>query len=86
MLHRFLFSGRAILLLLALTVLCGCARGYDMHLTNGRSIRASSKPKLDSQGWYIFKDGEGKVERVNSLRVRSIEPASRSEKKPFEYR
>ncbi|HYE33275.1 MAG TPA: YgdI/YgdR family lipoprotein [Methylomirabilota bacterium] len=71
---------------LSSALLMGCARGYDMQLSNGKTIRTMNKPKLDAQGWYIYKDSSGQTERVNSLRVRSIEPASRTLEKRFEYR
>jgi hypothetical protein len=60
-----------------LLCLCGCASRYDITLSNGSVVRTSNKPKLDQQGFYVFKDVSGRELQVNSMRVRQIEPASR---------
>ncbi len=62
------------LCLLALWVLTGCAMHYDITtLPSGNIIRASTKPKLNDQGYYIFKDGLGQEVQINKVKVRKIE-------------
>jgi hypothetical protein len=54
-------------------VLAGCAR-YDITLGNGTIVRAKTKPKLNQEGYYVFKDLTGREVTVNRMRVRQIEP------------
>jgi len=57
----------------ACLALCGCQH-YDVTMANGTVIRAKSKPKLDAEGYYVFKDLSGKEMQVKSMRIRQIEP------------
>jgi hypothetical protein len=62
----------------------GCAVHYDISTFNGQIIRASSKPKLDEQGYYLFKDGSGQVVKINKVKVRKIEAVSPGDR-PSEF-
>lgn len=64
---------RILTLCIALLLTSGCAMHYDITLYNGRMIRANSKPKLNERGEWVFKDGLGRENAVNALRVRKIE-------------
>jgi hypothetical protein len=62
-------------LLLTAAALCGCARYYDMTLTNGGRVEGVRQPKLDRQGgsWtYITRDG--KTNLISASRVINIVP------------
>ena len=73
----------SLLLLLSLTVLCGCAHTYVITLDNGERITTASKPKLQN-GRYVFKDAMGRPVYVATGRVREIAPASMmKEEKPM---
>ena len=58
---------------LAALGLVGCARHYAITLNNSDTIIATTRPKADGHGYYVFKDASGKTVRVNELRVRQIE-------------
>jgi hypothetical protein len=68
----------ALLLLLCLAALTGCARQYVMKLSNGTRVTTASKPKL-KQGYYTFKDAAGNQNKISQNRVLEIEPASMAE-------
>jgi hypothetical protein len=53
--------------------LSGCARRYVITLSNSDTLIATTKPKSDGQGWYVFKDANGQETRVKELRVIQIE-------------
>jgi len=73
----------SLLLLLSLTVLCGCAHTYVITLDNGKRITTASKPKLQN-GRYVYKDATGRPLYVPESRVREIAPASMmKEEKPM---
>ena len=65
---RLLFLGAA-----SVCLLTGCRSTYFIRLTNSDTITASTRPKLDGHGYYVFKDADGKDVRINELRVREIE-------------
>jgi len=65
----------SLLLLLSLTVLCGCAHTYVITLDNGKRVTTASKPKLQN-GRYVFKDAMGRPSYLAASRVREIAPAS----------
>ena len=70
-------SNKSIPLFLALAVLLatGCARRYQITLSNGNTLTTKSKPKLNPEtGAYLFKDAEGKPSSLPRFRVRQIEP------------
>lgn len=52
-------------------LLCGCAH-YNMMLVNGSKVRVSGKPKL-KDGYYLYKSGSGKIERIPASRVVEID-------------
>jgi hypothetical protein len=61
-------------------LLGGCALHYDVTLGNGNIVRAKTKPRLNAQGFYVFKDLSGREVTVNPMRVRQIQavrPGSR---------
>ena len=68
--------------LIACAFLCGCVH-YDVTLQNGTVIRTKSKPKLDREGCYVFKDISGKTNRIKSIHIRQIEPAHAGSKPSF---
>jgi hypothetical protein len=71
-------------ILLAATLLCGCAHQYVMKLSNGVEVTTNSKPKLKGVH-YCYKDAQGRDVYVPQSRVLQIEPASMAaEEKKFE--
>jgi hypothetical protein len=74
-LEKLIALVRAILCTLPVCLLLtGCANHYDVTLRNGDVVRAVSKPKLNEQGYYVFKSAAGREEAINSMRIRQIEP------------
>ena len=62
----------------ALSLLSGCSQKYVVTLSNGTRVGTTSKPKLQ-QGYYHFKDVNGRETVVPDVRVREISPASMAE-------
>ncbi len=55
----------------------GCARRYDITLSNGEVITAKGKPHLDKQkGTWIFIDASGKTNGISAGRVTQVGPQS----------
>ena len=68
-----------LLPLLLAGLVAGCATRYNVTLTNGRSITAKGKPRLDkASNCYVFKDTAGQQVVVPAMRIREIAPASMS--------
>jgi hypothetical protein len=60
---------------LALLLLSGCARHYQITLSNHRVITTHGKPKVDEkQGVVRFTDAEGKKHVIPTITIQSIEP------------
>ena len=76
--------GRSLCLGGLCLVLVGCAR-YDITLGNGTVVRAKTKPKLNQEGYYVFKDLTGREVTVNPMRVRQIEPVRAGSKPASSY-
>ena len=73
----------ALLPLLSLVVLCGCAHHYLMKLRDGEQTISNSKPKLQGTN-YLFTgtDGVGyMVPRSRVVKIKTIS-ADEQEKKP----
>lgn len=65
----------ALLFLIGLMALTGCAGHYVMKLTSGGEITTASKPRL-KEGVYHFKDAKGEEQIVPAASVRELAPAS----------
>jgi hypothetical protein len=62
----------------------GCARHYNIVLTNGNVYTAVGKPKYDkATGAYTFKDSKGRVSTVPGFRVKEIAAPGMEEKVDF---
>jgi hypothetical protein len=64
---------RFLALLAAAAALGGCARRYDLQLTNGQVVTNVRKAKVH-QGYVSYVDGAGKTNTLPSSRVTSIAP------------
>jgi hypothetical protein len=63
--------------LFSAALLAGCARHYDMILTNGTRITNVTKPKLyRDAGAFYYKDVAGNIHHVSAGRVVEIKPHS----------
>ena len=63
--------------LLGFVLFTGCARHYNITLTNNHVITTTSKPKLNRAGdAFVFKDRLGKVSSVPAGSIKQIEPVS----------
>lgn|GEM_PF-2200168 len=72
---RALPARTILALLLAAGVVAGCARRYDMILTNGGQLIDVRKPTRDpSGGFYSYVDGRGKTNFISVARVVEIHP------------
>jgi uncharacterized protein YcfL len=66
-----------LIVLVSALLLSGCASNYNVVLTNGQVITASSKPKLNTtKNCYVFTDNSGQPRKVPSGLVREIAPTS----------
>ena len=73
--RRALKPGNFLVLLLAAGVICGCARRYDITLTNGQQLTNVRKPKLNkAEGYYYYVDGRGRTNVISAARVVEIDP------------
>ena len=71
-------------LLLLTTLASGCARHYDMTLTNGVKVSNVTRPHLDKEGGrYIYKDVTGHEREINASRVTQISPHSNKNDQPW---
>ena len=69
----------AVLALLGCLVFTGCARHYNIILTNNHTISTTSKPKLNKTGdAFVFNNLAGKPSSVPRGSVKTIEPQSSS--------
>lgn len=63
------------LLLVSISLLCGCAQRYRVTLQNREEWTTSNRPKFDKEtGTYQFKDEAGKTVVIPGFRVKQIEP------------
>jgi hypothetical protein len=63
--------------LLSAALLGGCARRYDVALTNGERITNVTRPVLDKEnGVFNYKDVTGEEHHINAGRVVEIGPHS----------
>ena len=68
-----------LLSLLLAGPVAGCATRYNVTFTNGQTITAKGKPRLDkASNCYVFKDAVGQQVDVPVVRIREIAPASMS--------
>lgn len=64
-------------ILLALVLIAGCARNYNILTNNGRVITSRGKPRYDAAGSvFVFTDVKGVERRISAGSVRQIAPAS----------
>lgn len=69
----------ALLLLLALLAVPGCARRYLITLSNGPAMIVRGRPRYDAtNGCFVCTDAAGRLLVIPSGRVREIAPASMS--------
>lgn len=63
----------ALLIVLGLATLAGCASPSVITLTDGREIQTVDKPKYDEKsGFYEFEQLDGKRATVNKDQVQSV--------------
>jgi len=61
--------------LLVLFLLAGCAQRYTVTLTNGNTITAHSKPRLNAErSAFVFKGPTGKEMVVPAGKINEIAP------------
>ncbi|MGD1084472.1 MAG: hypothetical protein ABSA47_06930 [Verrucomicrobiota bacterium] len=72
-------AGKILPLLLAAGMLAGCARRYDMLLTNQRVVSNVRKPKLSpDHSYYIIVDRQGRTNTIPAGEVNVIQPHQKS--------
>jgi hypothetical protein len=63
------------LVVLSVAVLTGCARHYNITLTNDHVMSTSSRPKYDkATDSFKFKDPQGRPSSVPAFRIKEIAP------------
>jgi Bacterial protein of unknown function (DUF903) len=63
------------LLLLMLTMFCGCAQRYKITLRNNQEIVTSTRPKFDkTTQTFRFNDSSGRPLALPGFRIKEIEP------------
>ena len=68
---------RTVLLLLVLVLsVTGCRSHYQITLNNGNRITTLGKPKYDN-GWYVYRDLNGRTNYISETRIQVIEPQPR---------
>lgn len=72
----------ALVLVAALGLATGCARRYNITMTNGTQLTAASKPKLQG-GYYSYKDANGATQYISQGRVREISTGGPSKNTQF---
>jgi hypothetical protein len=72
--------------LFAAAVLTGCARRYDITLTNGDRVTNVTRPVLDRQsGVFTYKDVAGNEHQVHAGHVVEIDPHSSKNSMPGSF-
>jgi hypothetical protein len=65
--------------IVAVSLLAGCARHYNIRTNNGGVITAKGKPKFDKpNGVFVYQDANGVERRIAAGSVQQIAPASDS--------
>ena len=78
------FWGLALVVCGLLAGTSGCARRYNVTLTNGTVVTAYGKPKYDkATGAYQFKDAKGNEVYMPGFRVKEIAAPGMEEKVDF---
>jgi Bacterial protein of unknown function (DUF903) len=76
---------KALGILAAGLLLCGCARHYVITLSNGSQIGTRSKPHLKN-GFYIYKDALGNESYISEGRVVEISRAGTTSSQPEPFK
>jgi len=70
-------------LLLAVLLLSGCARRYQVTFTHGSSVTVRGKPKYDkATDTFTMTDLQGNTGKVRAISVREIVPAGMAKEGP----
>ena len=72
----------ALVLIAGLGLATGCARRYNITLTNGTQLTTASKPKLQGS-YYAYKDANGNMQYISQGRVREISSGGPSKNTQF---
>jgi len=64
-----------LLIALSVAVLTGCARRYNITLSNNHVMSTTNRPKYDkATDSYKFKDGQGRPSSLPAFRIKEIAP------------